>query len=179
MVKGRPDAIVELIQERGHAGPPDPEGRGRVTDVTLGLAEVMVAPASRLDGATVRQARLREKFGVVVLGVLRHGAHLREHLGALSLRVGDTLLVQGTESNLHALGGAREDLIVLGGPLPRAPQRRKRILAAGVCAVDPGARGDGARRPARGRPARQRGDRGGRLPQQRSGVPRRQPEASW
>lgn len=135
MVKGPPEAIVQLIQERGHAGPPDPEGQGRVTDVTLGLAEVMVAPASRLDGATVRQARLRERFGVVVLGVLRHGAHLREHLGALSLRVGDTLLVQGPEANLHALGSAREDLITLAGDLPRAPRRSKRILAAGVCAV--------------------------------------------
>jgi len=135
LVKGPPDAIVALIQERGLEGPPDPASGGRVEDVTLSLAEVMVAPGSRLDGATVRQARLRERFDVVVLGVLRHGAHLREHLGTLSLRVGDTLLVQGRERNLQALGGAREDLIVLAGALPRAPRRRKRILAAGVCAL--------------------------------------------
>lgn len=135
MVKGPPNAIVALIQERGLAGPPDPEGGGRVTDVTLALAEVMVAPGSRLDGSTVRQARLRETFDVVVLGVLRHGAHLREHIGTLSLRVGDILLVQGTESNLHALHGARDDLIMLAGDLPRAPRRHKRILAAGAGVV--------------------------------------------
>ncbi|MFV1958582.1 MAG: SLC13 family permease, partial [Planctomycetota bacterium] len=131
MVKGPPDDIVRLLQQRGLSGPPEPEGGGRVAGVTLDLAEVVVAPGSRLDGATVRAAGLRQRFGVTVLAVLRRGAHLREHLGSLALRMGDTLLVQGEERDLARLARS-DDLILVGGPPPRALRTTKAALAIGV-----------------------------------------------
>ncbi len=131
MVKGAPEDIVRLLQQRGLSGPPETAEGGRVSDVTLDLAEVIVAPASRLDGATVRAAALRERFGVAVLAVLRRGAHLRQHLGSLALRTGDTLLVQGQERDLAHLAQT-DDLILLGGPRPRAAKHTKAALAVAI-----------------------------------------------
>ncbi len=132
LVKGPPQAIVALLQERGLSGPPD--GEGRVMDVTLELAEVMIAPGSRIERTTVSAAGLRRRFGVVILAVLRRGEHLRQHLGSVALQVGDLLLVQGEERDLARLGSS-PDLILLGGPRPRAPRRHKAVLAVTVVAV--------------------------------------------
>lgn len=99
--------------------------------MTLDLAEVMVAPGSRLDGATVMGAALRRRFGAVVLAVLRRGEHLRQHLGSITLRVGDILLVQGKDDDLARLGET-PDLILLGGAGPQAVRRHKAPLALGI-----------------------------------------------
>jgi di/tricarboxylate transporter len=131
LVKGPPEDLVTLIQQRGLVGPPDSEGGGRVSGVTLDLGEVVVAPGSRLAGETVHGAALRRRFGAVVLAVLRRGEHLRQHLGTITLRIGDILLVQGKEEDLIRLSES-PDLILLGGARPRAVKRHKAPHAVGI-----------------------------------------------
>jgi di/tricarboxylate transporter len=135
LVKGAPEDIVKLLQQRGLTGPPDPGGAGRVADVRLDLAEVMIAPGSGLNGSTVAAAGFRQRHGVVVLGVLRRGEHLREHLGQITLRVGDILLVQGETENVERLGADDDDLILLGGAPPSAPRRHRAWHAILVTAL--------------------------------------------
>ena len=131
LVKGQPQDLIPLMQEPGVKGPPDPAGSGRVTDVNLALAEVMVAPGSRLIDTTVAQAGIRDRFGVVVLAVQRSGAHLREHLGALALRIGDILLVQGEPESIARLARTESDLILLGGEPPKPFAKHKAPWAVG------------------------------------------------
>jgi di/tricarboxylate transporter len=135
VVKGTPEEIVPLLQRRDVEGPSDGKAGGEVKGVTLDLAEVMIAPHSRLDHQTVTEARIRDRFGVFVLAVMRVGAHVREKLGSLRLRVGDVLLVQGEAADVARLARNEHDIVVLGGAA--LPERRphKAPLAIGVVAT--------------------------------------------
>jgi len=135
MVKGTPREIVTLLRQRGLEGPAHPEGGGRVTGVDLALAEVMVAPKSRLDHQTVTEARIRDRFGVVVLAVMRSGEHVREKLGTLRLRVGDVLLVQGEPADIDRLARNERDLVLLGGTPPPLRRAAKAPFALGIVAA--------------------------------------------
>jgi di/tricarboxylate transporter len=135
LVKGSPEDLVRVLQERGLEGPPDPGGDGRVQRVDLAMAEVMIAPRSRLDHQTVGDARMRDRFDVVVLAVLRHGEHLRENLVGLQLRVGDILLVQGEPAAIDRLARNERDVVLLGGPQLPAQRAHKAPAAIAVVAA--------------------------------------------
>ena len=89
------------------------------------MAEVLVGPDSALVGRSVRDARLRTRFGLTVLG-LRHGStpmpagYLEE-----PLRVGDTLLVGGRWKQIDALRLQEADLVLLD-----LPAEHDEVLAA-------------------------------------------------
>lgn len=82
----------------------------------LGMAEVLVGPDSSLVGKSVRDAKLRTRFGLTVLG-LRHGNTPRPS-GYLEepLRVGDTLLVGGRWKHIDAVRLQEADLVLLDLP---------------------------------------------------------------
>ncbi|MDA1194901.1 MAG: SLC13 family permease [Planctomycetota bacterium] len=144
LVKGRPEALVALFEEPGLSGPEDVQAGGRVAGIDVALAEVMVAPRSALDHLKVSEARFRDRFGVVVLAVMRHGEHLRHHLGALRLRVGDILLVQGEPESIGRLARNERDLVLLGGTPPPVRRKRKAPIALAATALALGASALGA-----------------------------------
>jgi di/tricarboxylate transporter len=67
------------------------------------LVEALVVPGSRLVGRTLRAVNFRERYGLQVLGLNRHGRNLLEKLSHTVLRVGDVLLVQGRTRNITRL----------------------------------------------------------------------------
>lgn len=87
------------------------------------LIEAVVMPSSSLLGLTLREARVRERYGVSVLALHRRAKQI-ERLGQLRIQVGDVLLLQGQHNRIEALG---EHLAVLGdltehqSDLKRAP----------------------------------------------------------
>lgn len=129
VAKGAPEEIVALLQRPGMDGPQAPDAGSRVLGVDLALAEFMVAPHSRLDHQTLAESRLRDRFGVTVLAVMRRGAHLRQNLGALRLRIGDVLLVQGSDEEIGRLARNEHDMVLLGGAPPPARAAHKAPLA--------------------------------------------------
>jgi di/tricarboxylate transporter len=76
------------------------------------LAEAIVGPSSRLIGRTLRQERLRRRFGVYPIAVHRQGENLEGRLEEVKLRVGDTLLLEGAPEDLQKVA-ADADLINL------------------------------------------------------------------
>jgi di/tricarboxylate transporter len=69
----------------------------------VGLAKLLVAEDSGLEGLTLVRAEFRRRFGVVVLAV-RRGSDVRQmNLADLPLRGGDCLLVQGLRERLGEL----------------------------------------------------------------------------
>ena len=139
LVKGTPEGIVKILAEPGLGGSGHPDDQARVSGVDLALAEVMVAPKSRLDTRSVTEARIRDRFGVVVLAVMRHGEHLRDDLGTLKLRIGDILLVQGEPDSIERLARNERDLVLLGGTPPPVRRRSKAPYAIGITAAALGA----------------------------------------
>ncbi len=135
LVKTAPEELVRLMGKRGILGPSGSGETGRVAGVHMNLAEVMVTPGSSLHGTTVSQAGMRERYGVLVLAVLRRGEHLRQQLGSLKLRAGDVLLVEGEDRQIQRLEHVEQDLIRLGTEPPQAANPRKAPLAVALTMI--------------------------------------------
>ncbi|MFI9652299.1 SLC13 family permease [Guyparkeria halopsychrophila] len=66
----------------------------------LTLSEAIVAPNSRLVGASAVALDLRERYGVNILAVARQGKRLKQRLSHIRFLPGDILLLQGREESL-------------------------------------------------------------------------------
>lgn len=79
------------------------EGLGGATEYTF--EEVPVQPGSPLDGVSLRDARIRERYGVTVLAV-RHQGRLDTHPDPDAvLHAGDVLVVMGSERECSRIRG--------------------------------------------------------------------------
>lgn len=82
----------------------------------IGMAEMMIPANSPLVGATARQARLRARHELAVIG-LKHGRNAEvRNLGDERFEIGDTLLVAGPWAAIRSLGSGPSRLILLGLP---------------------------------------------------------------
>lgn len=93
------------------------------------LVEVMVGPRSSYIGKTLKELQLREQHGVVVAALHRKGANLFGSLNAVTLQLGDTLLIEAPEANLQRFEAREEDLIFLNDEVERPFRRKKAWLA--------------------------------------------------
>jgi di/tricarboxylate transporter len=79
--------------------------------------------------------QFRERYGLQVLGLNRHGKNLLRKLSRIPLRVGDVLLVQGDKRNIAAF---KDDLAfsVLGAIEEKRPDRARAVRTAAIfCGV--------------------------------------------
>lgn len=76
------------------------------------LAEVMVAPASRLIGQTLSQIGFRDQTRCIVLGVQRRAHMIRGRMTDVRLRAGDVLLLQGQPGDVAALKANRDVVLI-------------------------------------------------------------------
>jgi di/tricarboxylate transporter len=114
---GALDALIaaagfELIPASRHLERADTKEEVRVV-------EAVVSPGSRLAGKSVGDLGLHRRFGVNLLAVGRSGGRITQQLRALTLQVGDMLVLQAGE---RALPAALQEL----GALPLA-QRQVRL----------------------------------------------------
>ena len=86
----------------------------------IGIAEIVLMPASNLVNQTIKESGFRDKFNVNVLGIRRKKEYLLQDLGNERIHSGDVLLVQGTWSNIARLSKEDSDWVVLGQPLAEA-----------------------------------------------------------
>jgi di/tricarboxylate transporter len=93
------------------------------------LVEALVVPSSPLVGRTLRGIQFRERFGLQVLGLNRHGKNVLSKLSRITLKIGDVLLIQGRKSNFPAL---HDDglLSVLGEIAEKRPNRSRALRTA-------------------------------------------------
>lgn len=98
------------------------------------LAEAILVPGSPLIGRTLKSYELRDRHGVQVLAVHRHGVSFRDKLSRIRLRLGDALLLQGTQSRLASLQD-RNVLRVVGAQLEERPRLRHAWPAIGIFAA--------------------------------------------
>ena len=73
----------------------------------IGIAEIVLMPASNLVNQTIKEAGFRDKYNVNVLGIRRKKEYLLQDLGNEHIHSGDVLLVQGTWGNIARL--SKED----------------------------------------------------------------------
>ena len=95
------------------------------------VVEGIVNPQSRFEGHTVRAADLRRRYGIRVLALHRRGVNLRKKFENTRLKVGDTLLFEGTESSIERLQSSR-NFLILTQEAHVVPRRNKQRFAAGA-----------------------------------------------
>ncbi len=67
------------------------------------VVEVMVAPASRLQGQTLRMVGFNHQTHCVVLGIQRRSRMIRTRMTDIRLEAGDVLLIQGAAADVNGL----------------------------------------------------------------------------
>lgn len=97
------------------------------------LVEAIVVPNSRLIGRTLRGVLFRERYGLQVLGLNRHGQNVLNKLSRITLRAGDVLLIQGNKVKVSALEEERA-FSILGAIEEKRPDRA-RALRTGIIFV--------------------------------------------
>ncbi|KZX46771.1 SLC13 family permease [Haloarcula sp. K1] len=131
------DTLVDLLDVEGLDVIPEVE----VDDAELetaterkNLVEVVVAPGSSLIGETLVSTSFRQRYDATVLA-LRHGQELyRQRMDHVTLRIGDTLLVQATPDSIDRLN--RNNDFIVAQEVERPDFRQSKIpVAVGIVAA--------------------------------------------
>ncbi len=95
------------------------------------IAEVIVAPASRLDGRTLEQIGYHLQGGCKILGVQRRARMLRSSMNDIRLEAGDILLVVGTSAQINALR-INKDVLLMEWSTQEVPIKSDSWKALGI-----------------------------------------------
>lgn len=119
---GEKEQAVRLAADYSLSTPPKDAAAGddRLDFYDIGMAEIVLLPASSLVGRRLSEAGFRLKYGVNIMGIRRKGEYIMDGLAAVRLHAGDVLLVQGTWASISRLGNEEEKWVVLGQPLEEA-----------------------------------------------------------
>jgi di/tricarboxylate transporter len=131
LVEGERDEILKVKDIRGidikaDVKLSDPD----LAEEDLHLAEVILMPGSPLIGRTLKGFRFRERYGLQVLAVNRHGVTLRRKISQIRFQLGDILLIQGERDNISLLDQSKVFSILSAVEGKRPNLRRARTATA-------------------------------------------------
>ncbi|MEM8805729.1 MAG: SLC13 family permease [Cyanobacteria bacterium P01_G01_bin.38] len=92
------DSILDLHRLRGLQPATDQVFKLNTPRSERVLVEAVVSNTCALVGKTIREGQFRTRYNAVVLAVARNGERLRGKIGDISLRPGDTLLIEANSS---------------------------------------------------------------------------------
>ncbi|MEO5804286.1 MAG: SLC13 family permease [Verrucomicrobiota bacterium] len=94
------------------------------------IAEVLINPRSDLIGRSLKDISFRQRFGLTVIALYRHGRSRLEKLGHIRLRLGDLLLVQGATEAIDFLR-RNPSFTIIEEVTPPSYQKKKGWMVAG------------------------------------------------
>lgn len=103
----------------------------RVGSVETRTVEVLITPGCRMIGRALGELRLRRRYGVYTLAVHRRNQNLSTQLDHVDVRVGDTLLLEGSTEDIQRMAKA-EKLVNISAPSEQAFRRSKAPIAIGA-----------------------------------------------
>ncbi|MFO1429935.1 MAG: SLC13 family permease [Candidatus Competibacteraceae bacterium] len=104
----------------------------------IGVAEIMLAPESKLIGKTLGELEFRSRYQVTVLALRHRGEPLTTNLVNQTLDFGDTLLIAGGWDDIRRLREDRENFVVLTLPAEyqeRLPARQRAPVAVAILVI--------------------------------------------
>ncbi|WP_085878815.1 SLC13 family permease [Roseisalinus antarcticus] len=100
----------------------------QVSAVETQTVEVLITPGCKMIGRTLGAMRLRRRFGVYVLAVHRRNQNIGRAIDDLVVRVGDTLLLEGSPEDIQRLA-LEMDMVDVSQPSARAFRRSHAPIA--------------------------------------------------
>jgi di/tricarboxylate transporter len=98
------------------------------------IVEGVLMPDSPLIGHTLRSAEFFDRYGLKVLGLNRGGFRMPRKVSRVRMRLGDTLLLQGSAENVKRLEQGNM-FNIFGGVEPERLRTSHAALAVGIFAV--------------------------------------------
>ncbi|HEX8746071.1 MAG TPA: SLC13 family permease [Pyrinomonadaceae bacterium] len=135
LVQGRVEDILRVKTEAGIEIKADFKlSDSDLETEELELFEVMILRGSDFAGRTLKGLKFRQRYGLTVLAINRHGVALLSKISTVSLRFGDVLLIQGDRDRIEhlVLDGQLLLLEDVSERRGRASARRWALLAFGV-----------------------------------------------
>ena len=130
VISGAIEDLMKVQEEQGVASLSEivSETQGSATQRESQLAELLVLPSSHYVGQLLGSVELRRRFGLNVIGLQRHGMHMRSKISEHPLRTGDVLLIQGTPEGLDRIRG-EEGVVLMSGVDDVVVRKEKAPLA--------------------------------------------------
>lgn len=91
--------------------------------------ELLITPGSRLLDKTLKEVKFRQNYNLIVLGIHRLRGRISEKIQDIRFKIGDVLLVQGTEEAVEAVRNS-QDFSILGDHRVTMFRERKGLFAA-------------------------------------------------
>ncbi|MBA53515.1 MAG: SLC13 family permease [Pseudomonadales bacterium] len=128
---GDTDALSDLLAIRGIL----PSNHQDETPLEINrpercLVEAVLSPHSAVLGLSIKDSQFRDRYGAVVLAVARNGERVAQNLGSISLRAGDTLLLEARPNFVRQQRLNRDFLLV--NDLERESVRHHKTLLAWI-----------------------------------------------
>jgi len=101
IIEAAPDGLDSLLSTlglrvTGSAG----EAAKQLRAEDTAIMEAVVRTRAAIEGREIGRLRLRQRFGVNLIAVSRHGQQFRDRMQTLRLRAGDALLLEGDPERL-------------------------------------------------------------------------------
>ena len=106
----------------------------KLSSVQTETVEVLITPGCHMIGRTLGELRLRRRYGVYVLALHRRAKNIGRQLDELTVQVGDTLLLEGTQADIGRLA-VEMDMVDVNHPTQKAFRRNKAPIAIGALAL--------------------------------------------
>jgi di/tricarboxylate transporter len=133
LVRGDWDKIEEFRRDtRLRSAPERHYAQG--DDKPRVLAELIVAPASPIEGRRFTESGIGWRYNATLLAIHRRGVVLRDKLSDVSLAVGDVLMLLVDEDRMQQLRG-EESFIVLSERADARRMPRKAFVAVAIMAA--------------------------------------------
>ncbi len=134
------ESVVDLQRIRGLVPATNQVFKLDATRTNRSLVEAVVSQSCPIVGMTIREGEFRTRYNAAVIAVARNGERVRQKIGDIVLRAGDTLLLEARASFALQHRDSR-DFFLVSRVADSAPPRHERawisltILAAMVALV--------------------------------------------
>jgi di/tricarboxylate transporter len=131
---GQVDSVVYLQKMRGLRPATDQVFRLDSPRAHRCLIEAVVSNTCPLAGQTVREGKFRTVYNAAIIAVARNGERLREKIGDIRLRAGDTLLLEAHTSFLEQQRNSRDFFLISQVENSTPPRHERAWLALAILA---------------------------------------------
>lgn len=119
------DSIVDLQQIHGLKPATDQVFKLNSSRRERLLIEAVVSPTHPVNGKTIRNGRFRNIYDAVVLAVSRNGERVKEKVGDIRLKTGDTLLLEAHPNFLEQYKNSSDYYLTSGISNSKPPNYKK------------------------------------------------------
>ncbi len=126
------DSVVELRKIRGLMPSTNQVFKLSAPATERTLVEAVVSDTCPTVGRTIREGRFRTMYNAAVIAVARNGERLRQKIGDIVLRAGDTLLLESHPSFAVQQRNNRDFFLVSTVEDSTPPRHERALLSMGI-----------------------------------------------